>query len=116
MDNHVAEAFAALAHETRLRALRRLVQAGCAGATPSWLAHELATSPTALSFHLKALAQAGLVVKRRDGREVRYAADFARMRALIEFLMAECCARPQPDAAPDAAPTDQTATAWETTS
>ncbi len=112
MESEIIAALSAMAHPTRLRIVRRLVQAGCDGATPSWLADDLGVSPTALSFHLKELTHTGLVAKRRDGREVRYRADFARMTALISFLTAECCARPQPDTE-DAA---DTTTSWETAS
>lgn len=121
MEEEIVQALSAMAHTTRLRIVRRLVQAGCGGATPSWLAEELGVSPTALSFHLKELTHAGLVVKRRHGRAVRYGADLARMTTLITFLTAECCTRPQP--ASYAAQTKsadaksaETTTAWETAS
>lgn len=94
-------AFAALAHATRLAVFKTLVRAGCDGASPSWLAQRLDVSTTALSFHLKELMRAGLVDKRRDGRQVRYRAEFARMRALIAFLTDECCAHPEAEPAPE---------------
>ncbi len=83
--------FAALAHETRLGVFRRLVVAGPEGASASALAEALGVGPTALSFHLSQLSAAGLVRSRRDGRWTYYSADFARMRALIDYLLEDCC-------------------------
>jgi DNA-binding transcriptional ArsR family regulator len=47
-------------------------------------------APT-LSFHLSALEAAGLVAARRGGRSIVYSADFTRMRAVIDFLLQDCC-------------------------
>jgi DNA-binding transcriptional ArsR family regulator len=47
-------------------------------------------APT-LSFHLAALAQAGLVTSARDGRSIVYAAEFGAMRGLVDFLTENCC-------------------------
>jgi len=37
------------------------------------------------------LSRAGLISGRREGRAIYYAADYARMRDLIGFLMEDCC-------------------------
>ena len=37
------------------------------------------------------LERAGLVVSRREGREVRYAARFDAMRDLLTFVTEDCC-------------------------
>lgn len=84
-------ALAALAHEHRLAAFRQLVQAGPAGMAASRIAEALGISAPALSFHLKELAHAGLVVSRQDGRFVIYAARFDAMNDLIGFLTENCC-------------------------
>jgi ArsR family transcriptional regulator len=47
-------------------------------------------APT-LSFHLKTLAQAGLVVATQEGRFVRYRAAMPAIRALASFLTEDCC-------------------------
>lgn len=44
-----------------------------------------------MSFHLKDLANADLVVANRRGRNVIYAADYAGVRALVETLLIDCC-------------------------
>jgi DNA-binding transcriptional ArsR family regulator len=45
-----------------------------------------------MSFHLAQLANAGLVVQRRQGRSILYAADFAAMGSLMAYLTENCCA------------------------
>ena len=44
-----------------------------------------------LSFHLRALEQAGLVAPTRHGRSLVYAARIERLRALLVFLAEACC-------------------------
>lgn len=84
-------ALAALAQETRLAAYRLLVQAGPDGLAAGRIADALAVSPATLSFHLKTLAQAGLIASRNDSRHVIYRADYARMNALMAHLTEHCC-------------------------
>jgi ArsR family transcriptional regulator len=81
----------ALASEARLRVHRLLVKRGPEGYTPSELSKRLDLPAPTLSFHLKGLVQAGLVVSRRDGRNLYYSPDFERMNALVEFLTENCC-------------------------
>jgi DNA-binding transcriptional ArsR family regulator len=83
---------AALAQATRLEAFRLLVQAGPAGLAAGGLAERLGTSPPALSFHLRGLAQAGLVRSRQEGRFVYYSAAYDAMQSLVDFLTENCCA------------------------
>jgi len=84
-------ALAALAHETRLQAFRKLVMAGPSGLPAGELASALEVAPATLSFHLKELSRAGLVGARRSGRQIYYAVDFAGTRGLFDFLMQDCC-------------------------
>jgi DNA-binding transcriptional ArsR family regulator len=84
-------ALGALAHDTRLRIFRLLVQAGPGGVAAGDLAAKLDVPPPTLSFHLRDLSQAGLAVSARDGRTIRYAADFEAMNALMGFLTENCC-------------------------
>jgi DNA-binding transcriptional ArsR family regulator len=85
-------AFGALAQDTRLKVLKSLVRAGPAGRSAGDLAEAVGAPGPTLSFHLKELSNAGLVRSRREGRSIVYAADYERLRALIGFLMADCCA------------------------
>lgn len=92
MENkHAVVALAALAQESRLAAYRLLVQAGPGGLAASKIADALGMPPSSLSFHLKELAHANLVVSRQEGRFIIYAARFDTMNALLGFLTQNCC-------------------------
>ena len=82
---------AALAQPQRLRAFRALVVAGPAGLTPGAMAEQLGVAPSALSFHLKELAHAGLVSSEPRGRYLIYRANFAQMNAVLGYLTQHCC-------------------------
>jgi ArsR family transcriptional regulator len=84
-------ALAALAQESRLAVFRLLVQAGPAGLAASRIAEALGLPSSSLSFHLKELAHARLIVPRQDGRFVIYAAQFDTMNTLLGFLTENCC-------------------------
>ena len=92
MENKDAvNAFAALAQESRIAVLRLLVQNGPEGLTPGVIGETLEMPAPTLSFHLKTLAQAGLVVATQEGRFVRYRAAMPAIRALAAFLTEDCC-------------------------
>jgi ArsR family transcriptional regulator len=84
-------ALAALAHQSRLATFRLLVQAGPEGLAASKIAESLDIPASSLSFHLKELAHANLVVSRQQGRFVIYAARFDVMNGLLAFLTENCC-------------------------
>jgi ArsR family transcriptional regulator len=65
---------AALAQDSRLEVFRLLV-----------------IPASTLSFHVKALAHAGLIASRQDGRHIYYSASYAAMNELIAFLSENCC-------------------------
>jgi DNA-binding transcriptional ArsR family regulator len=85
------KALSALASEARLSVHRMLVKRGPEGYTPSELSKRLNLPAPTLSFHLKGLVQAGLVVSRRDGRNLYYSPNFGRMNGLVAFLTENCC-------------------------
>jgi DNA-binding transcriptional ArsR family regulator len=87
----VIGALSALASEARLAVFRLLVKRGPEGYTPSELVERLEVPAPTLSFHLKGLVQAGLVVSRREGRNLYYSPNFQRMNALVGFLTENCC-------------------------
>jgi ArsR family transcriptional regulator, arsenate/arsenite/antimonite-responsive transcriptional repressor len=87
----VIGSLAALAQESRLAIFRLLVKRGPEGYTPSQLGEKLDVASPTLSFHLKELQRAGLVVVRRDGRHLYYRPNFAHMNQLIGFLTDNCC-------------------------
>ncbi len=85
------ETLSALASEARLAVFRLLVKRGPQGYTPSELVERLGVRAPTLSFHLKGLVHAQLVVSRRDGRNLYYSPNFDRMTALVSFLTDNCC-------------------------
>jgi ArsR family transcriptional regulator len=84
-------ALAALAQQSRLAVFRLLVQTGPQGRVASNIAEQLGLPSSSLSFHLKELTHAGLIVSRQDGRCIIYSADFTAMTALLGFLTENCC-------------------------
>ena len=84
-------ALAALAQETRLAIFRLLVEHARDGLTPGAIVLKLKLPPATLSFHLKELANAGLIEDRRDGRFIWYRPDVAAMNGLIGYLTENCC-------------------------
>ncbi len=94
----------ALASEPRLALYRLLVRRGPQGFTPGELARRLRMPAPTLSFHLKTLVAAELVVSRRVGRHLYYSPNFTRMSTLIEFLTAKCCTLGAADAAGSCGP------------
>ena len=81
----------ALAHDTRLRVHRLLVQAGEDGLSAGFIARKLGLPASSLSFHLMHLQTAELVTQRRAGRSLIYAANFALMDGLMAYLQENCC-------------------------
>jgi ArsR family transcriptional regulator, arsenate/arsenite/antimonite-responsive transcriptional repressor len=85
------DALSALAHDTRLRVFRLLVEAGPDGMAAGAIGAELELPPATLSFHLAHLARAGLAVGRQQGRFVIYSANFEITNELVEYLTENCC-------------------------
>lgn len=84
-------AFSALSQEARLKTLKALIQAGPSGMAAGAIAQTLQTPAPTMSFHLKELERAGLILSRKEGRSVIYAADYGGVRNLIDYLLADCC-------------------------
>jgi DNA-binding transcriptional ArsR family regulator len=84
-------ALGALAQETRLSVFRLLVEHGPPGLTPGVIAERFDLAPATLSFHLKELANAGLVRARQESRFIHYSADFESMSGLVDYLTENCC-------------------------
>jgi len=87
---------AALAQGNRLDVFRLLVEAGPEGIPAGHIAASLRLPPSALTFHLDRLREAGLIVSRREGRSMIYAARIEAMNALVSYLTDHCCqSRPE---------------------
>lgn len=91
MESLVTSALSALAHPSRLGVFRLLVRAGPDGLAAGEIAQAITALPNTTSSHLNILSAAGLIVARRDGRHIFYAADYERMRAVLAFLVDDCC-------------------------
>jgi DNA-binding transcriptional ArsR family regulator len=92
MKKHDAVAIlSALAQDNRLDVFRLLVEAGPEGMPAGHVAASLRLPPSALSFHLDRLRDAGLVTVRREGRSMIYAARFEAMDQLVSYLTDHCC-------------------------
>lgn len=91
IDAEAVRALSALANEQRLRIFRTLVNAGPSGLRAGLLGAHLDISPTSLSFHLKELDRAGLLVATRRGRNIIYAVEIDGVRRLVTFLTEDCC-------------------------
>lgn len=86
------DALGALAHEHRLKVYRLLVERGPRGLPAGAIANRVGLLPSSLTFHVQALHRAGLILQRREGRQVFYSVDFEAMNALVGYLTENCCA------------------------
>jgi len=89
----VVRALAALAQESRLAVFRLLVSRGPEGYPAGEIGELLEIPGPTLSFHLKELAQAGLITSRKESRFIYYAPAFERMNELLAYLTENCCSQ-----------------------
>src|SRR5258708_33520295 len=82
---------AALAQDARLAIFRLLVKKGPEGLCVGDIAAKFGMAAATLSFHLKELTSAGLLVARQEGRFIYYAPNFQEMNALVSYLTENCC-------------------------
>ena len=95
-------ALAALAQESRLATFRLLVETGPEGRVVGEIAQTLGIANATLSFHLKELANAGLIAARQEGRFIYYSANYSGMNELLAYLTENCCAGNMAGCAPAA--------------
>ena len=88
---HALSALAALGQPTRLEIFRLLMRREPAGLAAGAIADVIGCAHNTLSTHLSILARSGLVRGTRDGRSIVYRADVEGMRALVAFLITDCC-------------------------
>ncbi len=90
-ESNIVDALGALAQATRLRAFRALVEAGPDGLSAGNLADRTGVPASTLSSHLGRLENAGLVSSRRASRHIFYAVRIDATRALLAYLVDDCC-------------------------
>ncbi|MBS0521041.1 MAG: helix-turn-helix transcriptional regulator [Proteobacteria bacterium] len=90
--DEAAACLEALGYPTRLKIYRTLVRAGEEGMPVGRLQDRLQIAASTLSHHLKALIAVGLVTQTREGTTLICHTNYPIMRALLEFMVEECCA------------------------
>ena len=96
----LADCFAAMGSEPRLRILRLLLSCYPGGMIVGEIQQELGIANSTLSHHLEKLKHEHLVTAAREGAAWRYTANAETLTRLLNFFMAECCTRNRVVAAP----------------
>jgi len=84
-------ALAALGQPTRLEIFRVLMRHEPEGLPAGSIAEIIGCPQNTVSSHLAILARAQLASGKRAGRSIIYRADVKGMRALMAFLVSDCC-------------------------
>lgn len=92
MDNLAAlDALASLSQASRFDAFKLLVRHAPEGLPAGEVARLLGVPQNTMSTHLGILQRAGLVQAERQGRSIICHADLDVLRALMLFLVKDCC-------------------------
>jgi DNA-binding transcriptional ArsR family regulator len=86
--------FDALSRQGRMAVFRCVVRSGEEGVDTPALLRELRTTGSALTLHLRCLADAGLI-HARGGRVGRFVADLDQLRAAVAVVEAELGGAPE---------------------
>lgn len=84
-------ALGALAQATRMDTFRLLVRHEPEGVAAGDIARLLGVPQNTMSNHLGILSRAGLVRSERHSRSIVYRADLDALRAVMLFLVRDCC-------------------------
>jgi ArsR family transcriptional regulator len=90
-DSTIIEALSALAQPTRLAAFRLVVEHEPHGLPAGEIARKLNVPQNTMSTHLAQLTRAGLLTSDRLGRTITYRAEIDCMRAVMSYLVNDCC-------------------------
>ena len=91
VDNDALAALAALAHPTRLATFRLIVRHEPEGLSTGQLVTATGLTQSTFSTHLAVLSKAGLVRSEKRGRNFIQRAEVGQLRALLLFLVKDCC-------------------------
>ncbi|MFB7936805.1 ArsR/SmtB family transcription factor [Streptomyces sp. NPDC056049] len=92
MDTATADFLKALASETRQKVMQQFT--GGVEVTVGEIAERCGLKPSTASEHLSLLHRGGLVLSRKEGKQVYYRADGATMASHLDALkgyLAKCC-------------------------
>jgi ArsR family transcriptional regulator len=84
-------AMAALGQPLRLDVFRLLMRREPKGLAAGMIAEKIGCPANTLSTHLAILARCGLLRAARDGKSIIYRADIDGLKALVRFLVTDCC-------------------------
>src|SRR4051812_16177021 len=87
-DNQVIAAFTALGHEIRWKLWRLLLPYGPARLPAGTIAARMAIVPSSLSFHLRQMTQAGVLIQRRCSRHIISAVNVPPVKSLFAAITA----------------------------
>lgn len=90
-ESEIIESLSALAQPTRLGAFRLLIRHEPEGLAAGEIAAALDVPHNTMSTHLGILSRAGLVSATRQSRSIVYRADLERLRAMVTYLLKDCC-------------------------
>jgi ArsR family transcriptional regulator, arsenate/arsenite/antimonite-responsive transcriptional repressor len=88
---HALATLAALGQPTRLEIFRLLMRAEPDGMAAGSIADKIGCPHNTTSSHISILARSGLISGARNGRSINYRADVEGIRALLGFLITDCC-------------------------
>lgn len=80
-----------LAHESRLEIYQLLIKYGTAGLNAGKIAEILNISNATLSFHLKEMTHAEILISTQHGRFINYQVNLDTIKNLVDFFKQDCC-------------------------
>lgn len=87
----IADLLAQLGNPTRLAVFRTVLRAGLPGMPVGAVQSALGLAPSTLAFHLRGLAEVGLLRQRKVGRQVICTGNLALLEATFARVRDECC-------------------------
>jgi predicted transcriptional regulator len=90
-NSNAISVFLALGQESRLNIFRLIVQRGALGLTPGEIIEKLGIPNATLSFHLKELVRAHLLLVERQSRNLIYRPNASLVQDVSAFLLDNCC-------------------------
>ncbi len=86
----IAEALAALGHESRLKAVLYIAERPDERIGATILCNYLGIPHNKLNFHTAKLKEAGLLTSERQGREIYYSLNIELIDKVFRFMMQDC--------------------------